>query len=85
MLSWWIKEGVSFIIAVLFSISGIVIVCIGSIVSVWSVITTNEKLVGTYDELAKRHELFIEQKKQVKKGLILIGLGSALQIVGLIL
>jgi len=67
------------------SIVGILFVAIGTVWSVWSVISANLKYIGTNDELANRKKDFIKQRKQVIGGLLLIGIGSVLQIIGVLL
>lgn len=70
------------------SVIGIILVMIGTIASLWSVITTNSNIVGTvgysFDgELIQKN--FKKQKKQVILGSIIIIIGSILQCAALFL
>ena len=70
--------------SIIISIAGILFVAFGTVWSVWSVISANIKYIGTYAELARRREDFIRQRKQVIRGMFLIGIGSVLQIIGVL-
>lgn len=65
------------------SVTGIVLVMIGTIFSLWSILGTKGNYVGTAKELDERQKNFKEDKKRVIAGTILIITGSILQIVAM--
>lgn len=65
------------------SVIGIILVMIGTIFSLWSILTTKEKYYGTCEWIKGWQENFKKDKKKVFKGTILIIAGSVAQIVGL--
>ena len=65
------------------SVVGIVFVMIGTVFSLWSVIGTKTKEVGTAGKEDRKQEDFKKDKRNVIIGIILIILGSSLQIVGI--
>lgn len=65
------------------SIIGIVFVMIGTIFSLWSILTTNTKDYGTCGWIANLQDNFKRDKKKVIGGTILIIIGSIFQISGL--
>ena len=68
-----------------FLIAGIVLTVGGAIATVWSVLCTKGKYVGTADWHDKQTELFEKQKKQVCIGTIFVLAGGVLQVIGTIL
>lgn len=69
------------------SVIGIIMVMIGTILSLWSIITTNSSFVGTVASLNGEwiQKEFKKQKKQVVIGCIIILIGSVLQCIGMFL
>lgn len=67
------------------SVIGILVVMIGTIFSLWSIITTKTKIVGTAQYFDNQQEYFRKDKKKVIIGAILIFVGSIMQILGTIL
>lgn len=67
------------------SISGIILVVIGTIFSLWSVLGTKVKEVGTAKKEDRKQEDFKKDKCKVITGIILIFVGSLVQIYGVIL
>lgn len=63
------------------NIIGIVIVAIGSVLSLWTIITTKTSFVGTCADLDSKSEQFKKEKLLVILGCILIISGSILQII----
>ena len=61
---------------------GIISVMIGTIFSLWSVLTTKTQYYGTYRWVSDLHDNFKKDKKKVVIGIILIIIGSILQIMG---
>ena len=68
-----------------FTVLGIILSFGGTIITLWKVITTDDKYAGTVNEIANRKEDFPQEKKYVKWGLVAIGVGAGFQIVGLFL
>ena len=64
---------------------GILIVAIGTIFSLWTILTTSKKDYGTAGWFDRQHIEFAKEKNRVFFGTILIVLGSLLQIVGTLL
>ncbi len=67
------------------SVTGIVLVMIGTIFSLWSVLGTKSNYVQTAEWLQHLNENFRKEKKKVIIGTILIIMGSIFQIVGIFL
>lgn len=67
----------------IFSVTGIVLVFIGTVFSLWSILGTASKKVGTAGYEDSQQERFKKDQKKVFIGTALIFLGSLLQIVGL--
>ena len=67
------------------SIVGIVIVFLGTAFSLWSIITNDTKRAGSWEAIKERGEDAKTEKKNVIIGIILIFIGSVLQIVGTVL
>ena len=63
------------------TVLGIVLIAIGTCLSLWSILNTDANYVGTVDWYSHQNEAFKKQKRQVIAGLILIILGSVAQIV----
>lgn len=42
---------------------GILLVAVGTIFTLWTILTTKTKEAGTYGELARRHQDFPKEKK----------------------
>lgn len=63
------------------NIIGIVIVAIGSVLSLWTIITTKTSFIGTCTDLDSKPEQFKKEKLLVVLGCILIISGSILQII----
>ena len=63
------------------TVLGIVLIAIGTCWSLWSILNTDSKYIGTADWYSHQYEAFKKQKRQVIAGLILIILGSVAQIV----
>ena len=61
---------------------GITISVIGTVFTLWTVMTTQSKTAGTWGELADRHKQFPKEKRRVIIGCVLIALGGAAQIAG---
>lgn len=66
----------------LYSILGIVFQTIGTILTLWSIFIT--KNAGTWGELYRRHEEFPKEKQRVIMGCVMIIIGAALQIIGIV-
>ena len=64
---------------------GIILSVIGTIWTLWSILGTSAKYIGTYDEMANRQNDFKKTKKQVIIGCVLILLGGLLQVMSLFL
>ena len=63
--------------------SGIALTVIGTVFTLWTVLTTQSKTAGTWGELGSRHITFPQEKKRAILGCVMIVVGGALQIVGL--
>lgn len=63
-------------------ISGIILVMAGTILSLWSVLSTKTKYYGTAECHDNQQKEFKKQKNMVIIGIILIVLGSILQVIG---
>lgn len=62
---------------------GIVFVMIGTVFSLWSVIGTKTREVGTAEKEDRKQEDFKKDKRNVFIGIMFIISGSVLQIIGL--
>ena len=60
---------------------GIVLSIVGTIITLWTLLTTKNSEAGTWGELAERHEKFPKEKKKVKIGIVVIAIGGILQII----
>lgn len=69
--------------SMIFSTVGILLVMIGTILSLWSIIRTKGGYVQTVDWYDHQQENFKKDKKKVIVGTILIICGSIFQIIGL--
>lgn len=69
--------------SMIFSTVGILLVMIGTILSLWSIIRTKGGYVQTADWYDQQQENFKKDKKKVIVGTILIICGSIFQIIGL--
>lgn len=68
------------------SVIGIILVMIGTVFSLWSILSTKVKYYGTCEWFSNLSDDFEKDKKKVIIGTILIIMGgSILQIVGLFL
>lgn len=67
----------------LLSAIGILLVLIGTVFSLWSILWTKTKDVGTAGYNDNHQDYFRKDKIRVVLGTVLISLGSLLQIVGL--
>lgn len=67
------------------SAAGIVLVLIGTVLSLWSILGTKIKSVGTVERHDNQRDYFKKDKIRVVFGTVLICFGSLLQIVGLYL
>lgn len=65
------------------NIGGIVLTSIGSVISLWSIMTTKTSFVGTCEYQRTEPERFSKEKKLVIIGCIFIILGAVMQIVSL--
>lgn len=66
-------------------VTGILLVLIGTIFSLWAILGTKTKNVGTANYYDNQQDNFKKDKIKVLIGIILISLGSLLQIIGLFL
>lgn len=66
------------------SIIGIVMNLIGTVLSLWTVLITSVAKTGTWGELYDRQDNFRKEKRRVIFGCIIILAGSILQIIGVI-
>ena len=67
------------------NVIGIILVMIGTVFSLWSILSTKEKYYGTCEWFSNLSDDFKKDKKKVIIGIILIVMGSILQIIGLFL
>jgi len=65
------------------SVVGIFVVMTGTILSLWSIITTKTSFVGTCADWDSKSEQFKKEKILVVVGCILIVFGSILQIIAI--
>ncbi len=68
-----------------FSAIGIVLVLIGTVLSLWSILCTKTSYMGTALQHDQQQEDFKKNKRNVAIGSSLIFIGSILQIIGLFL
>lgn len=68
-------------ISSLSSITGILLSTIGTILTLWTILTTDNKIADTYGELADRHKQFPREKRKAQLGCILIAVDGMFQIV----
>lgn len=66
---------------IILNVIGIVIVAMGSVLSLWTIITTKISFVGTCADLDSKPEQFKKEKSLVILGCILIIGGLILQII----
>lgn len=66
----------------LFCIIGIIMCTIGTVLSLWTILTTKIKKVGTCEQLDNAQESFKKEKTYVIRGCLLIIVGGILQIIG---
>lgn len=64
------------------SILGIILVFIGTAFSLWTIITNDTKRAGTWLAMKEAGKDAKKEKKYVLAGIVLIFVGSVLQIVG---
>lgn len=69
----------------LLSATGILLVLIGTVFSLWSILGTDPNKVQTAGDHDDQQKNFRKNKSRVVFGTVLISLGSLLQIVGLFL
>ena len=62
---------------------GIAMATIGTVVTLWTILHTNPKTVGTWGELENRNKEFPKEQCKARAGYFLIVIGGFLQIVGL--
>ena len=67
------------------TIAGITLSTIGTVLSLWTVITTSCAYKGTCNEFANRNRDFRKEKRLVIIGCVLIVLGASAQIVALLI
>ncbi len=67
------------------SIFGIIFVLIGTVFSLWSILTLNLDVVGTWAESASRRKEAPKEKLNVLIGIVMIVVGSVLQVIGTVL
>ena len=63
-------------------IIGIIMCTIGTVLSLWTILTTKIKRVGTWEQLGNAQESFKKEKTLVVIGCLFIIMGSILQIIG---
>lgn len=61
---------------------GIAKATIGTVFTLWTILHTNPKAVGTWGELANRNKECPKEQRKARVGYILIVFGGLLQIVG---
>lgn len=62
---------------------GIILSTVGTVWTLWSILVTPTKYVGTYEEMGNRNKDFKKTKKHTIAGIILIILGGILQGISL--
>ena len=60
---------------------GIALSIVGTVITLWTLLTTKNSEAGTWGELAERQEKFPKEKKKVKIGIAVITIGGSSQIV----
>ena len=68
-----------------YPIFGIIFVLIGTVFSLWSILTLNLDVVGTWAESASRRKEAPKEKLNVLIGIVMIVVGSVLQVIGTVL
>lgn len=63
------------------SIFGIFFVLVGTVLSLWSILTLNLKTAGTWEEVASRPKKAPKEKRNALIGMAMISVGSGLQII----
>ena len=61
---------------------GIMLATIGTVMTMWTILHTEEKVVGTFGEPIARREAFPMEKRRAVIGTVLIIVGGVLQIIG---
>ena len=61
---------------------GIALSIVGTVITLWTLLTTKNSEAGTWGDLAERQEKFPKEKKKVKIGIAVIPIGGVWQIVG---
>ena len=74
------KEGSDIMIVKILNIFGILLIMIGTIFSLWQIISTEQSFVGTAKDWDTKQEQFKKEKRCVIIGMVLIVFGSLLQI-----
>ena len=69
------------------SLTGILLVMIGTVFSLWSILTTRTSSVGTYGDMDGKKQQYVlkKQKREVFIGTLMICMGSMLQCVAMFL
>lgn len=67
------------------TVAGILINTIGTVFTLWTILSTKTSCVGTLGELDDRPKKFLKEKGRVIIGLIGIALGNILQVIGVFL
>lgn len=62
---------------------GIAMATIGTVFTLWTLLHTDPKSVGTWGELKNKHKEFPKEQKRARIGYVLIVLGGIMQIIGL--
>lgn len=65
------------------SIFGVILVFVGTAFSLWTIITKDTKKAGTWGALVGASKDAKDEKRNVIIGIVLIFLGSALQVIGI--
>ena len=68
-----------------FGVAGIIINTIGTILTLWTLISTKLDYVGTVAEYSNRPKEFQKEKRLAILGLIAITVGNTLQMAGVLL
>lgn len=67
------------------SVAGIVINTIGTVFTLWTILSTKTSCVGTAEQFDKQAYNFSKEKRRVIVGLVGIILGNILQVIGVFL
>lgn len=62
---------------------GIAMATVGTVLTLWTILHTDPKGVGTHGEPIQRRKEFPKEQKRARAGYVLIVLGGLLQIIGL--